>query len=334
MLKLFKKPVRNRIVSLPVLVLMPHSSCNCRCVMCDIWKANQNKQEISVEELEKHISAFRNLKVREVTLSGGEALLHSNLWRFCQLLRKNKIRITLLSTGLLLSRYAQEIVDNIDEVIVSLDGSRDVHNQIRNIPHAYEKMAEGIESIKAIRASFPIKGRCVIQKRNYLDFINIVRSAKSLTLDQISFLAADVTTDAFNRAGGWDDHRRSDVTLDANECQEFGNVLNNSFQVLSHEYRSKFIAESERKIMEIYRYYLAFVQQSGFPVRRCNAPWVSAVIEADGEVRPCFFHESYGNISQSGFVELINSEKAISFRKNLDVKKNPICEKCVCTLYR
>src|ERR1700712_1582683 len=88
----------NKIYNLPVVVLMPHSRCNCRCVMCDIWKANHNKKEISAEELQKHLHQFRKLKVREVVFSGGEPLMHPNLWKLCELLRENGIKITLLST--------------------------------------------------------------------------------------------------------------------------------------------------------------------------------------------------------------------------------------------
>src|SRR5690606_39915485 len=94
----------NRIYDLPVLVLMPHSRCNCRCVMCDIWKANHEKKELSVEWLEKHADSFEALGVREVVLSGGEALMHSNLWNFCAVLRRKKMRVVILSTGLLLEK--------------------------------------------------------------------------------------------------------------------------------------------------------------------------------------------------------------------------------------
>ena len=45
----------HRIHSLPMLVLMPHSRCNCRCVMCDIWQANANKQELSREDIERQM---------------------------------------------------------------------------------------------------------------------------------------------------------------------------------------------------------------------------------------------------------------------------------------
>src|SRR5262245_34701862 len=106
MMKYTLKRILNRTThqlgTLPVLVLMPHSRCNCRCVMCDIWKANQNKKEITVEELSKHIESFRKLGVRQVALSGGEALMHSNLWKFCELLKSVGVKISLLSTGITL----------------------------------------------------------------------------------------------------------------------------------------------------------------------------------------------------------------------------------------
>src|SRR5207249_11361460 len=70
----------HRIHSLPMLVLMPHSRCNCRCVMCDIWQANSEKRELSHEDLERQMPALRKLHVQRVVLSGGEALMHQNLW--------------------------------------------------------------------------------------------------------------------------------------------------------------------------------------------------------------------------------------------------------------
>ena len=118
--------LRGQVSSLPVLILMPHSRCNCKCVMCDIWKANQNGQEITAEELKPHLESFRRLGVREVFLSGGEPLMHSNLWAFCQQLKTLNVRITLLSTGLLLRENARQICATCDEVIVSVDGSREI----------------------------------------------------------------------------------------------------------------------------------------------------------------------------------------------------------------
>ncbi|HEY3429775.1 MAG TPA: radical SAM protein, partial [Cyclobacteriaceae bacterium] len=98
----------HKIHSMPVMVLMPHSRCNCRCVMCDIWKSNSEKRELSTDDLQKHIQSFRALGVKRVALSGGEALMHANLWTFCELLRSAGIKISLLSTGVTLRNHATQ----------------------------------------------------------------------------------------------------------------------------------------------------------------------------------------------------------------------------------
>jgi Fe-coproporphyrin III synthase len=322
----------HRIHNLPVVVLMPHSSCNCRCVMCDIWKANHIKKEIAVEVLEKHLHTFRKLKVREVVLSGGEALLHSNLWKLCRLLRDANIRVTLLSTGLLVKKFSREITQHVNQVIVSLDGSEEIHNRIRNIPNAFAKLAEGIRELKTIAPDYRVTARCVLQHHNYRDFVNIVKAAKSVFLDQISFLPADISTQAFNRNNGVDQHQVEDVTLTTEEALDFERIVRNSFEELKSEYENKFIAESPAKMLKIVQYYRAVNNLGDFAPVVCNAPWVSAVVETDGSVMPCFFHKPMGNIYEKELLEILNSKEAITWRKNLDMKTDPICKKCVCTL--
>ncbi len=324
--------ITHRIYELPVLILMPHSRCNCRCVMCDIWKANNDKKEISVEELARHIAQFKKLKVREVVLSGGEALMHSNLWKLCDLLKENGMRVTLLSTGLLLAKNAKEVTQHLSEVIVSLDGSKEVHNKIRNIPQAFEKLEEGVLAIKKLNKNFRVSARCVLQRYNYFDFSNILSSAQQIGLDQISFLGADVSTAAFNRSAPWASERVGEVALSKEEAKQFAQLLEDSFVHQKSLYDSGFIAERPDKMRRIAQYYGALNGSEDFPKPICNAPWVSAVIESDGSVAPCFFHQSYGNIHDHRVSEIINSTEAILFRKQLDVQTNPICKKCVCSL--
>ncbi|MBA4056924.1 MAG: radical SAM protein [Marivirga sp.] len=322
----------SKIYNLPIIVMMPHSRCNCRCVMCDIWKANHDKKEISPEELQKHVKHFAALGVREIVFSGGEALMHSNLWRLCQILRENKINITLLSTGLMLERNAKEIITNFKEVIVSVDGSKDVHDKIRNIPQGFEKLSAGIRELKRLKPDYRVTARCVLQRYNFNDFSNNVKSAKEIGLDQISFLGADISTPAFNHVGEWTRERVSEVALNEEETKQFETIIEDSFSDLKEYYDSRFIVESPIKMRKIVQYYKAVNGLAEYPETVCNAPWVSAVIESDGSVMPCFFHKPYGNIYDGDFREIINSDKAIAFRKNLNVKKDPICKKCVCSL--
>src|SRR5438874_9317038 len=86
------------IRALPIVILMPHSSCNCRCVMCDIWKGNQNLRQLYESDITGLLQTFTKYKTRQVVMSGGEALLNPHFFRFCEILKGLKIKISLLST--------------------------------------------------------------------------------------------------------------------------------------------------------------------------------------------------------------------------------------------
>jgi MoaA/NifB/PqqE/SkfB family radical SAM enzyme len=301
--------------------------------MCDIWKANHEKKELSHETLAQHIHAFRKLRVRKVALSGGEALMHANLWALCRELKSIGAEISLLSTGITLKTFAADVIKHVDDVIVSIDGSEQVHNKIRGLPQAFQKLRDGVDAIRKMNPAFPISGRCVLQKSNFHDLLNIIASARDLGLDRISFLPADVSSTAFNRPTLWGNEKVFEVALNETETAEFERLVRTSFTTFEELFRRKFITESPGKMLDIVRHYRALLGLNEFPEKRCNAPWVSAVIEADGEVRPCFFHGSYGNIHGAGLEDIINSPQAVGFRKRLDVRRDLVCKKCVCSLH-
>ena len=324
----------HRIFSLPQLVLMPHSRCNCRCVMCDIWQANSEKRELTREDIERQLDSIRHLHVQRIVLSGGEALMHQNLWLLCDLLRQTNpsLQITLLSTGLLLKTFATDVVRWCDEVIVSIDGSRATHDAIRRVPRAFDRLAEGIAALRKQRPDYPVSARCVLHRMNFRDLPNIIEAAHAIGLNRISFMAADVSTTAFNRPTPWEAPRVSEVALDAAETAEFTTVVDAVVEQFGSDFESHFISESPEKLGRLPRYYAALNGAGEFPETICNAPWVSSVVEADGAVRPCFFHPSIGSIQEHSLEEVLNSPAAIAFRRDLDVKTNSICKACVCTL--
>jgi len=323
----------HRIRTLPVVVLMPHGGCNCRCAMCDIWRGNAGAQTISREDLAGWLDSFRRLRVQHVVLSGGEPLLHPDLWGLCEPLRELPTRITLLSNGLLLDHHAKKVVRWCDEVIVSLDGPREVHDAIRGVAGAYDRLAEGIAAVKGFVPDFRVTARCTIQRRNYRSLPEIVEAAREIGLDGVSFLAADVSSAAFNRAEPWDLGRVSDVVLSDAEVAEFGEILETFIASHPGEFASGFVAESPEKLRRLVRYFAAIGGTGDFPPAVCNAPWISTVVEADGTVRPCFFRRALGNLHDRPLEAILNSPDAVAFRRNLDVRRDPTCRKCVCTLY-
>lgn len=322
----------HRISALPIVILMPHSACNCRCVMCDIWKGNHQLKQLTEDDISGLLNSLQQFGTKQIVLSGGEALLNENFFGLCRLLKKQKLKISLLSTGLTIKKHAQLLTQWVDDIIISLDGNETMHDAIRNIPGAYKKLAEGIAAIKEINPNYPITGRTVIHRLNFRCWPEIIDCAKEIGLQQISFFPADVSSHAFNREMLWNDDRQHELLLTEDELMEMKMITENLLIEYSADFEKKFIAESPEKIEKINQYYAAFYGLDDFPYKKCNAPWVSTVIEADGTVRPCFFHEGYGNIKTGPLDKILNSKKAISFRKNLDMDKNETCVKCVCYL--
>jgi MoaA/NifB/PqqE/SkfB family radical SAM enzyme len=303
-----------------ILVIEPHNRCNCRCVMCDIWKRT-DAREISSAELARHIDDIVSLGVEHVVFTGGEPLMHSDLFRLAAPLRARGIRITLLSTGLLLAHYAARIVDSIDEVIVSLDGPRDVHDAIRRVPGAFDRLVEGVRAIRQASA------RCTVQARNAAHLRATVAAARAMGLRSISFLAADLDSTAFDRPVAWPESRKAAVAPDLT-------ALEQEMECLIAEYPGDgFILEPPWKLRRIVAHFRACCRLEQHSAPRCNAPWVSAVWEANGDVRPCFFHAPIGNTANGTLAQIVNGPAAVQFRETLNMAENPVCRRCVCSLF-
>jgi MoaA/NifB/PqqE/SkfB family radical SAM enzyme len=303
-------------VNMRILVMEPHSRCNCRCVMCDIWKRT-DAREIGERELARHIDDIVLLGVQRIVFTGGEPLMHSDLFRLAAPLRARGMKTTLLSTGLLLARDAGRIVESIGEI----------HDEIRRVPGAFDRLAEGVDAIHHLSPNYPVSARCTVQARNAGRLRAAVVAARSLGLESISFLAADLDSTAFDRPVSWPDSRKAGIAPELT-------ALEDEIEGLIAEYPGDgFILEPPAKLRRIVAHFRAHYGMEPYVAPRCNAPWVSAVWEASGDIRPCFFHPPIGNTANRTFAQIVNGGAAVAFRESLKVAENPVCQRCVCSLY-
>src|SRR5512136_1845624 len=149
----------HRLAEIQVVYLAAHTGCDCRCLMCDIWKADEGGVEMPRETMEAQLTSLTALKVRSVVLSGGEPLRHSNLWSFCRLLRDAGIKVVLGSNGTRLESAAHDVVRNCDQLVVSLDGNPAVHDRIRQLSGCAARLAAGVKAVLELAPDFPIIAR-------------------------------------------------------------------------------------------------------------------------------------------------------------------------------
>ncbi len=299
--------------------------------MCDIWKANQDRREMSVDELDGHIAAMRALHVQRVMLTGGEPLLHSNLWTLCGRLRDEGIRITLVTTGLLLAQHVDHIAMNVDDLFISIDGDPDVHDGIRRTRGGFERIARGVALLNNYASRPRTTARSVVQRRNHARLVQTVEAVRGAGLDRLSFLAADVGSTAFNRPAPWTDDKRADIALSRDQLPLLATAIREVEERCQDALGRDFLSGGVASLWRIHDYYSALAGLREFPPVRCNAPWVSAVLEPGGQVRPCFFHPPYP-ASDGPLDRVLNAPAAVSFRRELRVSQNDTCQRCVCSL--
>lgn len=340
-----------RLRSLPLLVLYLTDGCNSKCATCDIWRApRRNMAWGLVEELAQ---SCEQLGTRWVLLSGGEALQHPEWARIGARFKQTGARVMLLTNGLALAKFADELADSVDEVIVSLDAATpELYQAIRGVD-ALDVVLEGMRAVR--RAGLPLTTRTTVQRANFRQLPQIVRLALAQDATSVSFLAVDVSNDAAfgvrdgllapeQVGGAGADLPPHPSALTPAECAELGHIIDQLERDESHAYAQGRMAESPNKLRRILQAYfgaLAGVSlpESGIPAYQappCNAPHFSTVVEVDGTLRPCYFLPAYGKLRPQGekLAQALNHPQAQQLRQAYQAGERPECARCVCPLYK
>jgi MoaA/NifB/PqqE/SkfB family radical SAM enzyme len=317
----------NRTFVLPLLIFYPTGRCNSRCISCDWWKQS-GADDLTLDEIADVASALPALGTRVVAFSGGEPLLRPEVFAAAGLFRAQGMTLHLLTSGVLLERFADRVGRHFSRVGISLDATgAALYEQIRGVD-ALATVGRGVAKLRQVAPSVPITARATLHRANFRELPRLIDYAKTLALDGISFLAADVSSLAFGRS------ERSDASMLAltrAEVAELEETVERTIAVYRADFDSGFVAESPDKLRRLPRYYAALAGDAPFPAVSCNAPWVSVVVEANGSVRPCFFHEAIGSIRKAPLGTIV-AQNLRAFRQAFDVRANPVCARCVCSL--
>jgi len=312
---------------LPALIFFPTSRCNSRCVSCDWWKSS-GADDLTIAEVKQLAGQLPALRTRVVVFSGGEPLLRPEVFEAARLFRAQGITLHLLTSGVLLERCAADVAREFSRVVISLDAaSETLYRTIRGVD-ALDQVERGVAALRTHAPQMPITARSTLHRLNFKEIVNLIDHARAMGLDGISFLSADVSSHAFGRATA---PRARALLLSAVEAAEFSAEIERAIVERREDFATGYVAESPDQLRRLPQYYLALQGQATFPPVVCNAPWMSVVVEADGSVRPCFFHEAVGNLRRQSLEDIVSGNLA-SFRRGLDVSSNPVCARCVCSI--
>jgi Fe-coproporphyrin III synthase len=313
---------------LPLAILYLTERCNSRCVTCDYWRTGRT--DMTLESVTRLLPSLVRLQTQAVLISGGEPLINPEWVAIARLLVDNGMRLWLLTSGLSLVKHARSVASLFDAITVSLDGTDGpTYAAIRGLD-AFDNVCAGIEA--CADAGVPAGVRVTLQRSNYRQLPRFIDLARRLRARQVSFLAVDV---ANPHAFGRNDDFADNLALSREDLAELGQILDAVERDHEDDFRSGFIAESPQKLRRIHQYFAALCSSAPYPPVRCNAPEVSAVIDAKGRVSPCFFIPGPANARWGRDLgETLNSDAMVDLREDIRVGKRPECTRCVCSLWR
>jgi len=127
-------------------------ACDLACRHCGSRAGGARPDELSTEEAKDLVRQMADLGVREVALIGGEVYLHDGWLEVVREIRRCGMQSTVVTggRGMTLERAALAKAAGVQSVAVSIDGSRETHDRLRNLVGSYDAAIAALRNCRAV----------------------------------------------------------------------------------------------------------------------------------------------------------------------------------------
>ncbi len=157
--------------------------CNYHCFFCHSEGSTEEKDLITVNDIEFIVRTLSNLGIRRFKITGGEPLLRQDIAEIINVIKKyNPIDISLTTNGYYLEEYAEELrkagLDRLDVSLHTLD--REKYIKMTGVD-GLDKVLRGL--VKASEVGFKqVKVNVLVTSVNIEDIPNILNFCKKIGL--------------------------------------------------------------------------------------------------------------------------------------------------------
>ena len=298
--------------------------CNSRCLACTYWKENTADKELSPEEFAEIYKDPLFSSLEKITLSGGEPTLRDdlvdiadNILRSCRHIK----RITLCTNGFdservigavrkLLQLRKEKRIPGLT-VSVSLDGIGQLHEKIRRVPQAFEKVDTTISRLQKFQRSddFILSIVCVVQPLNMFSLkeLAIYGIKNNLPVSFVPICTSNVFVD--------DNARKKQMQFDSHTLEELQRIFENTL--------GPYLSTPVKAFWQDYFRVLHGLERR-IPCYRAH---YFVDVDIDGILRGCSFDNDliYGYVKKDTPYNIWFSDKAKQIRLHIAGKYCPKC---------
>ena len=300
--------------------------CNSRCTTCDYWLIDE-PATLDAGDVESFWVGHVATRPRFVTLTGGEPLLYSDLFRLARFLGPRTESLVLSTNGIRLARYALHVAEHFDKVIVSLDGARpETVRAIRGVDE-YDRVMDGVVRLCTAPVGPAIILKMVIQRRNFTELPGFLSLARRLGVDGIALAIPDVSSDGFIREEDRRVTKTPELLLTGDESKAFDDIVRAVERDHADDLVPGYLLEGN-----LDRFVTVFRHRAGVgpppPLRSCPVATSRLIVTAAGDILPCFFRAPIGTIRDAPQGDFFSSPAAVVLRDGFDPGSNEACLKC------
>jgi radical SAM protein with 4Fe4S-binding SPASM domain len=158
-----------------VIYLNITNKCNLTCPYCYANAGQNDKNELTTEEIFKVLNSARNLSENvKINVSGGEPLLRPDIWDIAKECKRLAFSVTLLTNGTLVTKQvAKKIKEHFDSVLLSIDSPIEkVHDRLRG-KGSFKKAIAALKHLS--KTKIPLKLGTTITTQNISSIPDILK---------------------------------------------------------------------------------------------------------------------------------------------------------------
>jgi radical SAM protein with 4Fe4S-binding SPASM domain len=273
---------------------------------------------------------------------GGEPLLYHDVMPLVSYMKHKESLVTLVTNGGKLQQLSSEMVSSqVDIVMVSIDGPREVHDRVRGRAGSFDRAVAGL---KAVQEEKRVRGL----SRPFTTILVTINTHNTAELDKVFEVAEDAGVDGlicyyayFQTEESCAEHEaimesRLNTTPRSPRGFMWNHLAVNTAELLETRRRIQarswsfaYVFAPELADADIPLFYQDHKRTFGY--NRCVAPWLMITVLPNGDVAPCRDYPDYvvGNIAHDRLTELWNGERLRDFRGALKEEGLfPICRRC------
>ena len=276
------------------------SQCNLRCIHC--YHPDHKIQYLDKQNIVEVVKQFKELGLSYVTLTGGEPLMHPDLFEIIRELKRLNVFIDIYTNGTLINAEIIEFLKQYD--IVNLQVSvystnEKTYNAITGSTNNFSKHLNGLKLLSA--SGIPVMASIIMMKQNFEERILIRQMCEEYGFNiQYGFRIIPDRNNVRRVDCEMDNYQKAQLVTEINELNE---------KAIPDHKKEKIIVEKNDIL-------------NSAP---CNAGRSLYNITSIGDVTPCTgFYKIIGNIFESSVNEIIKSVEAQKIRSA--IRKN--VEKC------